>query len=154
MKLINQTLFLYVVITLIEQFSAYPNGAPPSVCESLRPNHRDLTDNTTIIPQAIQSPFELVVSKLSATGGELIGIEVQAPAGDYFKGFFLLAFTNENIPRIVGEFSKDEEDETAFNLRDCRSGSSNAVTHADPSEKQKISLKWRAPENFDGSIHF
>lgn len=140
--------FILILLSLVKYYSALPTGAPESVCDALRPSH------IGIEPQESESPYQIIASKLSASGGETIGIEIQSRDQIFFKGFFLLAFTNEENPKVLGEFFKDTDEETDFNFRDCRNGSHNAVTHFDTSMKQKISFKWKSPDDFEGSVHF
>lgn len=142
-----KTFFILILFSSIKYYSALPTGAPESVCNSLRPNHG-------FEPQDSESPYQLIASRLSASGGETIGIEIQSGEQNFFKGFFLLALTNEENPKVIGEFLKDDDEETDFNFRDCRNGSHNSVTHFDNSMKQKISFKWRSPDDFEGSVHF
>lgn len=138
--------FLIIIYSLIKFNCAFPNGAPASVCNTLRPNH------IGIAPQDSESPFKLVISKTSIVGGENLTIEIQSPDELHFKGFFLVAFPSADTPKALGEFLADEE--TLFNFRDCGDGSQNAVTHFNISMKRNISFKWKAPEDFTGLVHF
>lgn len=137
----------FFLLTFVGRCLAYPSGAPAGVCDSLMPNHGQ-------DPQDSISPFHLITSATSLESGETLRIQIQADDGISFKGFFLQARTNEEEYQIVGEFLEDEEETTPFNFRNCSDGFQNAVTHFDNQDKTKISFSWKAPQNFDGSIHF
>lgn len=147
-SVIMKEVFILILFSSVKYYSALPIGAPQSVCDALRPSHDGIE------PQESESPYQLIASKLSASSGETIGIEIQSKDQNNFKGFFLLAFTNEENPKILGEFFKDNDEVTEFNFRDCRSGSHNAVTHFNSELKHKISFKWRSPDDFEGHVHF
>jgi Reeler domain len=135
--------------SLVAHCLGRPDGAPAlqSVCENLNPSHNG------IIAQDTPSPYRIVVSSTSVKSGEIIDVEIQGE-GRTFKGFFLLARTNEQEFQVLGEFLPDENEETSFNFRDCSGYTHNAVTHFNSELKDRISFKWRAPDIFDGSIHF
>lgn len=141
---------LILILSFAINCLASPNGAPAlqSVCDDLTPNHG-------VAAQESVGPYSLIVASPSKIkGGETIRIEIQAATGKSFKGFFLLTRTNEAEFRVLGEFLADEDEATPFNFRDCSGHTRNAVTHFNNELKEKISLKWKAPLNFEGSIHF
>lgn len=142
----NFVLFL-VILNLAASCIASPGGAPQSACDHMTPGH-DVT------AQEGESPFNIVVSKLSVEGGEIIDVEIQTTEEKFFKGFLLMARTNEETYRVLGEFLAHEDEETPFNFRTCREGENNAVTHFNNNLKEKIKFKWRAPEGFAGTVRF
>lgn len=140
-------IFLFL-LTFAVGCLASPTGAPDSetVCERMMPNHAGA------LPQEFPSPYQLVVSSKSIKSGEIISIEIQANEERSFKGFLLMA--RSNTVNIVGEFMRDENELLPFNFRGCSGVLNSAVTHSDNELKSKISFKWKAPENFNGIVHF
>jgi hypothetical protein len=126
-----------------------PNGAPATqaVCESMAPNHGVSAQNSP-------SPYHLEVSSLSAKSGDVLKIQITSDEGKDFRGFLLLARTNEPEFQVLGEFEADEDESTPFNHRDCYGKTRNAVTHTSRELKTKIGFKWKVPADFTGSIHF
>lgn len=142
-------IFFFVIVIFLTMCSAYPGGGPGSVeiCNSMIPGHG-------FAAQEIESPFQISTSASSAIGGDLVDVEIQSDEGRFFKGFYLTARTNEETFRVVGQFLESSGDETPFNLRDCLDGIQNTATQFNNTNKDKISFKWKAPENFEGQVHF
>lgn len=142
-------ILLLVIVIFLTMCSAYPNGGPgtEAICNSMTPGHG-------VAAQETESPFRILTSISSAIGGDLVDVEIQSDEGRFFKGFYLTARTNEEAFRVVGQFLESSGDETPFNLRDCLDGIQNTATHFNNTNKDKISFKWKAPENFEGQVHF
>jgi hypothetical protein len=126
-----------------------PTGAPPTqaVCESMTPSHGASA-------QESESPYHLEVSSFSVKSGEILKISITADEGRSFKGFLLMALTNDPENPSVGVFEADEDETTPFNFRDCFGKTHNAVTHSSRDLKSKISFKWKVNDNFAGFIQF
>ena len=138
---------ILILLTLVAYSVGSPVGAPAAACLSMTPNHG-------VEAQTSESPYRLSVSETAVKGGEIIKVELLAQPENSFKGFLIQARTSGSEFQIVGEFLEDEDEATPFNFRDCASGTHNAVTHFSRDLKDKISFKWKAPENFEGSIQF
>jgi hypothetical protein len=113
-----------------------------------------MTPNHGFSAQSSESPYHLEVSSSSVKSGDVLKIQITSDEGKDFRGFLLLARTNEPEFQILGEFEADEDESTLFNYRDCYGKTRNAVTHSSRELKTKIGFKWKAPADFTGSIHF
>lgn len=138
------------------QINASPNGAPQrdDVCLDLLPRHG-------ASPQTQLPPFEVIHTVNNIKGGERVKVTIRSTTGsDRFKGFLLQArtynATNANNFDIVGEFFaiQNDQSESSFNFRNCLSKRHNCVTHASNSDKESISLEWKAPYDYKGKIYF
>lgn len=137
---------LIVFLAIAYPLVAYPSGPPLSACDNLLPNHG-------VDPQDGESPFQILTSATSIQSGETITVQVQAEAGRFFKGFFLVAHSTDGS-RFVGDYFYDSEEVSDVNIRNCGNGRFNAVGHANAVLKEKISFEWNAPADFEGSIQF
>lgn len=145
MKLI----FVLVLATLAVESLGHANGAPDTadVCESMMPAHG-------LGPQQSPSPFRIFVSHRTARPGDEIKVELEAPAGRSFRGFYVQARSTNAAFQILGNFVSYGNDQTPLNFGNCRGGSSNSVTHANNANKQLTSVIWRVPSGFSGTIRF
>lgn len=139
---------LIVISFVVAKCLASPNGAPPAACDHMTPGHGVEAQDTI-------SPYHLSVSERNVKGGETITVDIfSTVAGERFKGFLLQARTEGDDYEIIGEFLENEDEATPFSFRNCSTGLRNAVTHSENSLKDRISLIWRAPENFEGPVRF
>ncbi|CRL04023.1 CLUMA_CG017141, isoform A [Clunio marinus] len=137
---------LIIASDFVTNSLALPNGAPESACATMTPQHG-------VEPQTSESPFRIVVPKSNINGGEIIDVTIEVDPGRTFKGFFINAKTIEDEPRVVGEFLGNDQEAISYNFRNC-GGTSNTATHSENELKSGITLKWKAPENYQGSIRF
>ena len=140
---------VFFLISFVINSFGFPNGAPSTqaVCENLLPNHG-------VGALEFLSPFRLEVSSSLIKSGEILKVHIIAEEERNFRGFYLLARTNEENFQVLGEFFVDDDESSPFNFRDCYEKTHNAVTHSTRDLKNKMTFKWKAPENFDGSVHF
>ncbi|KAK8381884.1 hypothetical protein O3P69_015114 [Scylla paramamosain] len=115
--------------------TAYPTGAPSSVCDDpfMEPTyHRDYLNAT-----GYNNTNQYTLRSSPAEGRP--GIVEVTLTGAPFKGFVVRASTpGENNE---GEFIVDEDSQ--FHALHCSSNENAAVTHSSPEFKSSVKLLWR-----------
>lgn len=129
---------------------ALPNGAPPSVCDSMLPSHSGIPARTTA------SPFAVRTSAIGVHQGEQLAVQIVAnPPELMFGGFMLHAVNpdaNDAQPSVVGQFVAIDAE--LVKGIDCGAANST-VTHSSTRPKGSgLTFAWRAPEDFVGEVVF
>ena len=140
-------LFWFFLLSLISKTFSHPDEASTSLCNITR-------FSQGFVAQKDGSDFLIKVSKSSVTSGEIITVEMEAKEEKYFRRFYLEAQSKADETQILGEFLKDEEEQAPVTFMDCGKKTQNTISYFNNDDTQKISLKWKAPENFEGEINF
>ncbi|XP_012544025.1 putative defense protein 3 [Bombyx mandarina] len=132
---------LLVALVLCWGVQSFPDGAPIDTCVKERQNQPNHGQHRT---QPISSlPYRVVAS--SMLFGPNTPITVTIEGAETFKGFFLQA-RSIDTDQWIGTW------ENAPNTTihpECSS-----ITHADPKEKLRAVLLWRAPPDAQGRVYF
>ncbi|XP_059046044.1 putative defense protein 3 [Achroia grisella] len=119
----------------------FPDGAPVDACVKDRPNQPNHGQHRT---QPLSTlPYRIVAS--SSAFGPNSAITVTIEGAEPFKGFFIQA---RSVDRDEWLGSWEEAPNTTIHP-ECSS-----ITHADPREKTRATLVWRAPPNAQGRVYF
>lgn len=143
---IKMKLLRLLLVTFVLKYCSHFDGALASDCS--------LWASQNLVVQENADPFLILLSKTSAMGGEIIKVDIQAVEGKSFKGFHLQAQSKEDGTQILGKFIEDEGEQKSFTFSDCGTKTHAAVTNSSNHVNQKISFKWKAPENFEGEVNF
>ncbi|XP_053604157.1 putative defense protein 3 [Plodia interpunctella] len=120
--------------------NSFPDGAPVDTCVKNRANQPNHGQHRS---QSLATlPYRVLAS--SSTYGPHSTITVTIEGSEPFKGFFLQARSVESDEWLG---SWEEAPNTTIHP-EC-----SAVTHADPRDKNRATLVWRAP-NAHGRIYF
>ncbi|KAI9554209.1 hypothetical protein GHT06_019481 [Daphnia sinensis] len=130
-------LFLWMALA-----RASPYGAPEQACASMTPGHGFYPQNGT-------SPFIAMPLTNEIMQNSFIPIGLSSMTSDYFKGFLIMAFS-DNSSEPIGKFSID----TDGKLISCFNGTDNAATHWANDDKSWVMLNWIPPYDFVGLVHF
>ncbi|XP_064604377.1 ferric-chelate reductase 1-like [Liolophura sinensis] len=140
--------FIIAVVTLgiaLPSAFAYPGGAPIQACSGMLPYHGQSSAQRT------PPPFSVTTSSNTYNGRSKITVSLNAPCGNFFKGFMLQARR--------AEFDQDQNEALgSFNApsgsRIVTCGSSQAVTHTERTQKSSVSFEWTAPAQSSGHVVF
>ncbi|KAI5644467.1 reeler domain-containing protein [Phthorimaea operculella] len=130
-----------VLLFLTWGVESFPDGAPVDACVKDRPNQPNHSQHRT---QPLSTlPYRVIAS--SSSYGPNSAITVTIEGSEPFKGFFIQARSVET-DQWIGQW----EQAPNTNVHpEC-----SAITHADPREKARATLVWRAPANSQGKVYF
>ncbi|XP_049869989.1 putative defense protein 3 [Pectinophora gossypiella] len=132
---------LVVVLVLFWGVESFPDGAPVDACVKDRPNQPNHGQHRT---QPLSTlPYRVVAS--SSSYGPNSPITVSIEGVEPFKGFFLQARSVET-DQWLGQW---EQAPNTTVHPEC-----SAITHADPRDKSRATLIWRAPPDSQGKVYF
>ncbi|XP_063360740.1 putative defense protein 3 [Cydia amplana] len=132
---------LLVAILLCWVVEGFPDGAPIDACVKDRPNQPNHGQHRT---QPLNTlPYRVYAS--ATNYGPNAAITVTIEGAETFKGFFIQARSVED-DRWLGSW--EQAPNTTIHP-EC-----SAVTHADPREKTRATLVWRAPHDAQGRVYF
>ncbi|EFX86687.1 hypothetical protein DAPPUDRAFT_307896 [Daphnia pulex] len=144
---------LYILFTFSigNQVSGTPIGAPAAACSTMTPDHG-------VPAQTSASPY-VTIPTLMADESVRLTLLVNSTGISTFKGFLVMAFDNSlgDTAAPIGTFSEIVEGTPAItpaNYLNCLSGSKNAATHTNNSEKVIVNLLWVPPSGFVGNVVF
>ena len=81
-------------------------------------------------------------------------VTLKSSANSEFKGFFIQA-RDPQTQKAIGEFLADYTSDVAnFQLLDCNSIPRSSLTHKDPSLKNSVIAKWKAPFYLTNNTEF
>ncbi|KAK4008423.1 hypothetical protein OUZ56_013563 [Daphnia magna] len=132
----------YLLFLLMALARASPYGALQAACASMTPGHGFNPQNGT-------SPFIVMPLTSEIIQNSLVPIGLSSITSDYFKGFFIMAFS-DNSSKPIGKFSIDVDGQSMS----CFNGMDNAATHLINDDKSFVMLNWMPPYDFVGSVHF
>ncbi|KAM3967182.1 putative defense protein 3 [Aphomia sociella] len=131
----------FALLLLCSGVHGFPDGAPVDACVKDRPNQPNHGQHRT---QPLSTlPYRVLAS--SSTFGPKSAITVTIEGAEPFKGFFIQARSIES-DEWLGTW--EEAPNTTIHP-EC-----SAITHADPREKTRATLVWRAPSNAQGRVYF
>jgi hypothetical protein len=136
-------LFLLSLVLFVNDCSGYGKGAPnaPIICETMLPKHN-------VEPQTTPSPYKITLSESKLTGGDTMTIKLEAPEGEYFKGYLVLVKkAGGDTKKPFGQFNVTSNYTQAL---DCFGEQRSAVTHTkdfSSEERKSITLDWVAPDD-------
>ncbi|KAI9554352.1 hypothetical protein GHT06_019624 [Daphnia sinensis] len=136
-------------LLMVAPIHGSPNGAPTAACESMTPGHGyDVQNNS--------SPFNTEIpAGTIAFMDDPVHLELRASSGTYFKGFLIMAFDkNDNSanPRPIGTFKLIAGSDGQ--LKNCGTGTMNAVTHTNNVGKNLVRVDWQPPKYYMGTAIF
>lgn len=114
--------------------ASYSNGLVYTACDTMIPNHRNTSADTT------EPPYTVSASNYSYSPGDQITVSLEAKNGSFFKGLLLQA---RSVPgnEIVGHFIAIDP-----NTQGLTCGSNNSsISQKTSSNKTYISALWVAP---------
>nr|ABM55623.1 hypothetical protein [Maconellicoccus hirsutus] len=129
----------FIILILVDQHYGFQSGAPEDVCLDMTPKHYNAK------PQLPPAPYKITIDKFSIPEDGTIGVSIGG--SEVFRGFLLQA--RDSQQKIVGKF----ESHSSAKLLNCLSGTNNAITHRNATDKFSIVLKWK-PAGFKGSANF
>jgi hypothetical protein len=139
---------IFVVLNFLNFTYSSPSGAPDSSCNTMRPNH-----GAGITEQTSAPPYKIVTSSLTVNGGEEIQVSIESLGSEKFRGFLIMAFSDDG--KVVGEFSESLNETQQINIKNCPDFPRNgAVTHANNIDKNLIKFLWKAPSDYNRTIYF
>lgn len=126
----------------------YKSGAPVVACDSMTPGHN-------VEAQVGPSRHSFTTSKSIVYPGEELTVTLKSfSANDDFKGFFIQA-RDPRTQKAVGEFLTDYSSDVAkVQPVDCHSVRRSSLTHKDPSLKNSVIAKWKAPYYLTNNTEF
>lgn len=130
---------LYLLLFILSTTHAFPDGAPTSVCDNLVPLHGNS------LTQQVRPPYKLYTKSYK----NVIMVSLNSTIGSGFKGFIIQGRTPNGT--IVGSFKLP--DGVPYHTIDC-SGSSDTVTHSNPTVKNRLDLIWLPPVGYEGPVVF
>ncbi|KAL1497531.1 hypothetical protein ABEB36_008475 [Hypothenemus hampei] len=130
--------YLFSITWAIVQ--SLPQGAPPSVCQTLMPFH-----GGGIRPQGGLSPYTIVPRRQ----GNHIVVTMTSALGIPFQGFLLQGRTPDRD--IIGQFDSSSVNEG--HPLDCGTPS-DSITHNSPNDKNSIDVVWSPPRGYEGPVIF
>ncbi|KAG7308256.1 hypothetical protein JYU34_006935 [Plutella xylostella] len=134
--MLGALLLLSVVCTAL----CFPDGAPIDACVKMRANQPNHGQHRSQPPHT--SPYRVTASASTYAPNDLITITIEG--SEPFKGFFLQARSAETQEWLG---SWEAAPHTTVHP-ECA-----AVTHADPRDKARATLLWRAPGGH-GRVYF
>ncbi|XP_068631386.1 putative defense protein 3 [Battus philenor] len=134
-----------ISITLFSLFllgvESFPDGAPIDACVKDRANQPNHGQHRT---QPLSTlPYRIVASSSYYTPNSRLTVTIEG--AEPFKGFFLQARSVESNEWLG---SWEEAPNTTIHP-EC-----SAITHADPQDKTRAILAWKAPSNGSGRVYF
>jgi len=97
---------------------------------------------------ASSNPYQIIVKEGSVKGGGTIEVTISGKKGDEFVGFFLQARDADGNP--LGEFIPAE----LVKVISCLGKRKNGAHHTSNSPKKEVTLRWKAPSDYQGPITF
>ncbi|XP_013190257.1 putative defense protein 3 [Amyelois transitella] len=132
---------LFFVSVLCVGVNTFPDGAPVDTCVKNRANQPNHGQHRS---QPLSTlPYRVFAS--SAVYGPHSAVTVTIEGSEPFKGFFIQARSIETDEWLG---SWEEAPNTTIHP-EC-----SAITHADPRDKNRATLVWRAPPNTQGRVYF
>ncbi|XP_034830036.1 putative defense protein 3 [Maniola hyperantus] len=132
---------LFLVLFICWGVDGFPDGAPVDACVKDRANQPNHGQHRT---QPLSNlPYRIVASSANYGPNSMITVTIEGAIP--FKGFFIQARSVENNEWLG---SWDETPNTSP-LPEC-----SAITHADPKNKIRATLLWKAPHNSQGRVYF
>ncbi|XP_060531143.1 putative ferric-chelate reductase 1 homolog isoform X2 [Cylas formicarius] len=129
-----------LVSLLVVSVTCLPQGAPPTVCQTLMPFH-----GGGISPQGGIPPYSIIPRR---QGGR-VAITVTSSLGIPFQGFLLQGRTPRR--EILGEFDQT----TTQDGHTIQCGEpADSLTHNNPGEKNSLDVIWTPPDGYEGPIVF
>lgn len=123
-----------------------PDGAPASACQSLMPGHN-------VAQQFSSAPFSVNPMNLVIEQGKVLQLNISSQFADKPIGGFIIQARNVNATdKIIGRFLPSADG--LYRLMNCTGGLGNSATHVSPAPKDSITLLWKAPRHFVGSVFF
>lgn len=140
-------LVLYLSL-LVVAVNGYKSGAPVVACDSMTPGHN-------VEAQIGPSRHSFTTSKSIVYPGEELTVTLKSfSQNDDFKGFFIQA-RDPRTQKAVGEFLTDYSSDVAkVQPVDCHSLRRSSLTHKDPSLKNSVIAKWKAPYYLTNNTEF
>lgn len=129
-----------LILLLIASSEALPQGAPTSVCRTLRPNH-----GGGIPPQTGIAPYSLIARRQGGT----VFISITSSLGVRFQGFALQGRTRNKD--IIGVF--DLSSTSDAHTIDCND-QGDTLTHNGPNDKESLDVVWKPPPDYEGEVVF
>lgn len=129
--------------------NGYKSGAPVVACDNMTPGHN-------VEAQVGPSRHSFTTSKSIVFPGETLTVTLKSfGATDDFKGFFIQA-RDPRTQKAVGEFLTDDfgADVAKVQPVDCHSVRRSSLTHKDPSLKNSVIAKWKAPYYLTNNTEF
>eukprot|EP00079_Xenopus_tropicalis_P035335 XP_017949106.1 PREDICTED: putative ferric-chelate reductase 1 [Xenopus tropicalis] len=122
---------------------SFPSGQISASCDTMLPQHRGST------PQTTASPYFITVSNTTFKSGDRITVTIQSNSGNTFKGFLLEALSVGG-DTVTGTFTITNGDTQGLS---CSAGPNSAVSHTSDSSKSSITTSWTAPSGA-GPVRF
>jgi len=145
---IATSLLLMFALTWLHTTESYPTGAPLTTCSTMSPKHQNVS------PQQSSPPFAVTAGKLSIAPGSALKLMLTSTTGTPFKGFLLQARQPEGNDAALGHFTALPNLTKPITCAGGYQNSPNAVTHADPSERDSLQFEWEAPDYYEGPVVF
>ncbi|KAG5674315.1 hypothetical protein PVAND_004292 [Polypedilum vanderplanki] len=123
---------IFCAILCIKNSFQSPNGAPPSACLNMTPQHG------ANLPQIESAPIS-IVSQTGITARSTIIVTIRANENFQFRGFFIQARAQNG--EIIGRFLWNDN----INLVECDNRIGAGATHMNNSLKSEVQLLWEAP---------
>jgi hypothetical protein len=135
--------FIIILLTIdILLINARSFSVNTSACFSMIPEHDDIEAQSSI------ELVQIIPHKIKIYQGQEMKVSLLRTTNNFtFRGFMMQSrdtYTNN----IVGNFIVKD-----YNVMSCGYGS-NTATHKDPTEKEGLTLIWRAPKQFSGFVRF
>ncbi|KAE8610570.1 hypothetical protein XENTR_v10012171 [Xenopus tropicalis] len=122
---------------------SFPSGQISASCDTMLPQHRGST------PQTTASPYFITVSNTTFKSGDSITVTIQSNSGNTFKGFLLEALSVGG-DTATGTFTITNGDTQGLS---CSAGPNSAVSHTSDSSKSSVTTSWTAPSGA-GPVRF
>ncbi|XP_072939373.1 putative defense protein 3 [Epargyreus clarus] len=130
-----------VVLVCSVCVQSFPDGAPIDACVKDRANQPNHGQHRTQPPSSL--PYRVVASSAHYAPNSQITVTIEG--AEPFKGFFIQARSAETN-EWLGAW--EEAPNTTIHP-ECAS-----ITHADPREKTRATLLWKAPPDSHGRVYF
>lgn len=139
-------MFKFLVITLLfTSTRSLPQGAPPSVCQTLKPFH-----GGGLEAQQSLSPFIIAPAARTVGQSGQLQVTLGSKQGVNFGGFMLHARRVDN-GQPVGKFININE-KVAKGIQCVEQD--DTVTHESPQKKGPLEFTWVPPAGFLGDVLF
>ncbi|XP_050707977.1 putative defense protein 3 [Eriocheir sinensis] len=122
---------------------SYPNYVPAEACERMTPGHHPFK------PQTKCSPFEVIVSQESIVAGSSVAVNITGR--QYHEGFMVQA-KDVDSGAVIGFWDVGKNNTLAKPMT-CWS-QDDTVTHTNEDHKNKVSVLWNAPADYNGTAVF
>ncbi|XP_013138852.1 PREDICTED: putative defense protein 3 [Papilio polytes] len=130
-----------LVLLFLLGVESFPDGAPIDACVKDRANQPNHGQHRTQPMSTL--PYRVVASSAHYTPNSRITVTIEG--AEPFKGFFIQARSIESNEWLG---SWEQAPNTTIHP-ECA-----AVTHADPRDKTRAVLAWKAPSNSQGGVYF